>query len=296
MRRVEAQPDTLREHMIGTYNSLRLGIAIIAGALPVVLLLGGWMLDHESLRASMSAYYYSPTMRDVFVGSLAAIGVFLLLYKGFSSREDRALNVAGVAAIAVALFPTRWKCDEVDWATTFDRAQRIAAGADVSHEPWRASFNGALACLSGPDRFGAPWTSNVHGFSALLLFGCLVYVCFRTASDTLTNIDARRIDRYRRIYQSLGTLMIVLPLTAAGIAYGIEPDPTRWSWLFAAEAGAVEAFAAYWYVKSRELRETEAERLALEGRLAANPAVGAGKPGRLREVAPRSRIADPLTE
>ncbi len=53
----------------------------------------------------MSVYYYS-RMGDVFVGALISIGLFLYLYKGFSTRENWALNVGGALAVSVALLPT----------------------------------------------------------------------------------------------------------------------------------------------------------------------------------------------
>ncbi len=98
--------DQLRQHVTGTYLNVRFGIVMIGAALPVALWLGGRIFDDESLRASMSAYYYSLTMRNVFVGALAAIGAILYLYKGFSRAEDWALNLAGICVILVALVPT----------------------------------------------------------------------------------------------------------------------------------------------------------------------------------------------
>src|SRR5687767_12068085 len=106
MRNVEDNAAELQAHMVGTYHNLRVGIGVIGLALPVLLWLGGTFLDGTPLRASMSAYYYSPTMRNVFVGILFAIGVALYLYKGFSTKENWALNAAGVLALGVALFPT----------------------------------------------------------------------------------------------------------------------------------------------------------------------------------------------
>lgn len=98
--------DGLRRHLVRTYTSLRYGVGIIGGALPLVLWLGGWIGDGEPLRGSMSAYYYSPAMRDVFVGALITVGVILYLYRGFSTVEDWALNLAGIFAVGVALVPT----------------------------------------------------------------------------------------------------------------------------------------------------------------------------------------------
>ena len=95
MRAPEADAAQLQRHMSGTYFSLRVGMGVLAAALPPLLWLGGRLGDGEPLRCSMSAYYYSATMRDTFVGTLVAVGVFLYLYKGFSRQENWALNLAG---------------------------------------------------------------------------------------------------------------------------------------------------------------------------------------------------------
>jgi hypothetical protein len=90
--------------MLGTYHSLRLGIFFAGLALPFALwLIGGWR--GVGLQGSMSAYYWTP-MRDVFVGVLVAVGFLLYLYKGFSTAENVALNLAGVFAVGVANLPT----------------------------------------------------------------------------------------------------------------------------------------------------------------------------------------------
>src|SRR5215212_7799422 len=50
-------------------------------------------------------YNYTP-MRTIFVGFLCITGSFLYLYKGFTKLENLLLNVAGISAVLVALFPT----------------------------------------------------------------------------------------------------------------------------------------------------------------------------------------------
>lgn len=112
MRTEGAGADELQKHISGTYFSLRLGIGLLAAALPLVLWVGGRFGDSEALRCSMSAYYYSPTMRDKFVGILCAIGLFLYLYKGFSRQENWALNIAGVLVVLIAFVPTAEGCKE----------------------------------------------------------------------------------------------------------------------------------------------------------------------------------------
>lgn len=106
MPRANASPERLRRHFQATYLSLRLGIAIVGAALPLVLWFGGLGLEGVPLQHSMSAYYYTG-MRDVFVGALSAVGFALFVYRGFSTAENLALSLGGLAAMLVALFPTQ---------------------------------------------------------------------------------------------------------------------------------------------------------------------------------------------
>ena len=78
-------------------------IGVTGMALPFVLAFGNMLLGHPGILDSISAYYYSP-MRDIFVSSLCAIGVFLICYR--YDRIDNVLSsLAGVCAIGIALFP-----------------------------------------------------------------------------------------------------------------------------------------------------------------------------------------------
>src|SRR3954470_19189079 len=117
MRPSHADAGALQQHMAGTYFALRVGMGALAAALPLLLWLGGHFADREPLRCSMSAYYYSSAMRDTFVGTLVAIGVFLYLYKGFSRQENWALNLAGALAVGIALRPTTPRCDDAGGLT-----------------------------------------------------------------------------------------------------------------------------------------------------------------------------------
>jgi len=87
------------------YLALRRAIGVIGTALPFVLVAGKWLIDGWGIQPSISAYYYT-SMRDVFVGSICAIGVFLLSYHGYSRADDLAGNLACVFAAGLALFPT----------------------------------------------------------------------------------------------------------------------------------------------------------------------------------------------
>jgi len=89
-----------------TYRYLR--GAMIALLLMLLLSVGyqwWWETDHSCWLGSISAYYYTPA-RSVFVGSLCALGVSLIVYKGHSPEEDVLLNFSGLMAFVVAMVPT----------------------------------------------------------------------------------------------------------------------------------------------------------------------------------------------
>jgi hypothetical protein len=92
-------------HLIISYLTLRKLIGVLGAGLPLVMAIGGGILFHANIQRSISAYYYTG-MRDVFVGILCAIGVFLISYHGYDLADFIAGKAGGVFALGVALFPT----------------------------------------------------------------------------------------------------------------------------------------------------------------------------------------------
>lgn len=92
-------------NLLISYLSLRKAVGFIGLFLPLVLALGKILFGVAGLETSISAYYYS-SMRNVFVGSLSAIGIFLMSYRGFDRKDLIAGKLAGLSAITAALFPT----------------------------------------------------------------------------------------------------------------------------------------------------------------------------------------------
>jgi len=90
--------------------TLRKAIGLLGTALPFVLSLGAFLLFNTGIQASMSSYYHTG-MRDVFVGTLCAIGVFMISYRGYERQDDVAGDLACVFAVGVALFPTTLRGD-----------------------------------------------------------------------------------------------------------------------------------------------------------------------------------------
>ena len=231
----------LQKHIVKTYNRLRVGIGLLAVALPLVLVIGGWAGYGLPLQDSISAYYHAfvPTsqppaifdvagngvMRNWFVGMLWGIGVFLLLYKGFGRRENTALNMAGVLLIVVAMFPMDWTC-----GTTCPKV-------------------------------------SVHGVAAILFFLAIGYVCIFRSGDTLKLLeDPKASAAYKRLYRVIGFVMWVFPLVVTVLQF-FQIRPFGSYTVFVIEVAGIWTFAAYWLLKSREISRTGADAAALRGEL-----------------------------
>jgi hypothetical protein len=84
-----------------SYLQLRKAVGIIGVTLPVVLALGKTLVQGPGLERSISGYYYTD-LGNVFVGSLCAIGVFLISCQGYDRKDE----ISGACAIAAGLLPT----------------------------------------------------------------------------------------------------------------------------------------------------------------------------------------------
>jgi hypothetical protein len=233
--------DVLGDHIYASYFFLRMGMALIALALPPGLWLGGKLWMDTDIQNSMSSYYHTE-MRDVFVGCLCAVGFYLLLYKGFSPKEDRALDVAGVMAVGIALFPM----SDIEL-----RQCAPLCGKEC------------MALSSILDRTFQPlMDSRLHGVFAGAFFLLIAYVCIWCSRDTVRLIrDEKERKLFLGIYKVLGILMIALPgLVLVRWLIGLGPtDLCRNPTVYWAEFVAVWVFGLFWIVKSAELHRSRVE-------------------------------------
>ena len=207
-----------------SYFSLRFGLISLAILLPVLLVILG-LISKGDVERSLSAYYHASrsdpgsyggggTRRNIFVGALCAIGSFLFLYRGYSRKEDIALDIAGVAAIATAFFPT-------DWPSQTDDART--------------------------------WVGIVHFASAAIFFVMIAFVCRFCAHETLEILDDEETrKRYRRLYTLIGTLMIAVPATITLIHVLFDRLAHGYLVLLLEVAG-IWIFSIFWIAKSREI-------------------------------------------
>jgi len=240
------------------YLDLRKAVGYLGIALPVVVSLGALRFFGNAIQGSISGYYYTG-MRDVFVGTLWAIGIFLWSYQGHELADQIAGHLACIFAIGVTLFPTAPDCPPLD-----------------------PTLPTAPAC-SSPLSFSTALTVGIVHFAfATLFFLTLIYFCLflftksdmdlsKTPKDA--DPDSKRWTRKHRrnnVYKVCGIVMLVCILFSAGyaiLAYSsILPSalvklvtnyhPLLWfEWL------AIWAFGFSWLTKGQAILKDEAQPL-----------------------------------
>jgi hypothetical protein len=91
--------------MVISYLAIRRAVGILGIAFPIVMVIGYWFAGGEGIRASISSYYHTG-MRDLFVGILCAVALFLFSYTGYEKKDNIAGDLAAIFALGVAFFPT----------------------------------------------------------------------------------------------------------------------------------------------------------------------------------------------
>jgi hypothetical protein len=133
-------------------------------------------------------------------------------------------------------------------------AMLIAYRGHGRGENWLLNLAGVLAVLVAS--FPTEWECevdcrgwlSVHGVSAISFFICIACVAWFCSSNTLRYLrplDAKAADQYRWMYWIVGGAMIAFPVWAA-----FQQEHR----VFLIELSGVYAFAAYWGIKTRELR------------------------------------------
>lgn len=216
-------------------------VGLIAIGLPVVLILAS--VINNCFYNSISHSYYSRFFGDIFVGSLAMIGIFLLAYRGLNPKENLLATFAGLASFCVALFPTQGSGLE----------NKVCAGRAFYLYDGFSSYERSYELFSG--------AVYIHLASAGFLFAFLawysLFVFTRETKVTADNTDIladRETKRKRNRTYILSGFTIVFCLIALGIFTLFGSEWEFWDaynitfWL---EALALAAFGVSWSVKGR---------------------------------------------
>jgi len=197
----------------------RRGMAILASLFPVFFLVSSFVLQRTKFQTSMSAYYWTLSLeRNVFVGTLCAVGVFLLLYKGYTLLEDRLLDVAGVCAVGVALCP-------------------MSELGDCNGHV--LSLHGAFASV----------------FFGCIFASCLMMS--KRSLDDVADAELRtRFHKAYRLIHTIMIGSVAVAVLSRLLPAALQHSLCEAHALFWFEAVGVWCFGAYWYIKTRELDPT----------------------------------------
>jgi hypothetical protein len=243
-----SQRSIQENELIISYMFLRKIVGWIGSLLPIVLILGGLLTVTASLPESMSGYYYTQ-MRNVFVGALCALGIFLVGYAGYDDVDRWITNVAGLGAIGVAFLPTK--------------PPVCALGG-------RACLPPSVARLSMTQQI----VGDAHLCFAAVTFIALGVMALRFAKSEETPSGQLAVNRVRHglglakpsgdrqsprkrirnvIYRICG--IAILSCVALAALSNVLPMPVsaRLPLLFSFEALAVFAFGISWFVKGQTL-------------------------------------------
>ena len=109
--------DNGQSAQVYSYHALRKAVGWIGILFPFVLVLGHIIIfGGDTLLQNISVYYHTG-MRDLFVGAICAVALFLFFYKGYDRWDNIAANLAGFFALGIAFFPTV-KEGAYDWVAT----------------------------------------------------------------------------------------------------------------------------------------------------------------------------------
>lgn len=222
---------TQTNELVISYLMLRKLVGWIGILLPFVLIVGNAVMS-EARPDSMSGYYYTP-MRNIFVGALCALGVFLIAYDGYDDVDRWITNIAGLGAIGVAFCPTKPSGHMATWqnvvgtihlvfaACTFTAlglmALRFAkSGQTPDGLGKRGQVRHGLGFAAMPSR-----TASRSEVVAYRVCGCVILACV-----------------------TLAALSNLLPSSAF----------VNWPVLFILEATAVVAFGVSWFVKGKTMQ------------------------------------------
>lgn len=209
-----------------SYMILRKTVGVLGTALPFLISLGGLIVFKIGLQNSISAYYYTG-MRDVFVGILWAIGIFLFAYKGYDRVDNITGNLACLFAVGITLFPTTPEGTDIIVST---HARIIG----YVHMGFAALFFGTLSYFS------------------LVLFT-------KTHQNSASPMTARKQQR-NTVYVVCGYIMLVCIvlmsiysfLPGKSVAFLSSAHPIYWL-----EALAIVAFGVSWLIKGETILKDE---------------------------------------
>lgn len=224
-KKLATQLNTERSEMpeLISYQSARRAIGWLGILLPFLLISGAYVFDDaQRLQPSISHYYYT-NMREVFVGLLWAVALFLFTYKGHSKMDSLATNLAGILAVTISLFPTNYM----------------------------EGFPGQHAVIS---MVYIEWHGTIHDISAGLFFLILALISLFlfTKSNKSKHLMGHHKRRRNTVFKVCGIVMLasilLIAINKPVLKINAESTITYWT-----EVILLVAFGTSWLIKGELL-------------------------------------------
>lgn len=202
--------------LVISYLGLRKAIGFLGLSLPLAIGLGQ-VIFGSGLSSTMSLAYYTNT-RNILVGGLCAIGLFLMSYCGYDRKDEITAKVASLCAIGAALFPTA------------------------------PEFNATLI----ESIIGA-----FHAFLTVVLFATqAIFALFLFRKTNPKKSPTRKKIQRNRVYLVCGIAILVsLGLTGVLFFMGSDSPVRRFKPMFWLEALGIASFGLSWLTKGEVILE-----------------------------------------
>src|SRR5262245_39754793 len=204
-----------------SFQTLRKAIGYLGISMPIIVRLGAYYFEGIPSNESISAYYYT-VMRDVFVGTLFAIGVFLFCYRGPNTQDNVLTNIAGLSAVAIGLFP-------MDPAYHHIIAERFPG-------------------INNPQCYQNHGPLGYHIYSVATFFAIISYLAIFRFTKPSQAIITRQKESRNKIYIVCGIVMLI---SLSSIVY-LKATSIHSS-IFWPETSAIVAFGIAWLTKGQAI-------------------------------------------
>ncbi len=226
----EAAKRTKTDNAVVTFYTIRKAVGWIGMLIPVVLIGCGYLFDAcHTVQPSISHYYYT-NARELFVGALCAVSLFMFCYKGFSRIDNMSANMAGLFALMVALFPAN-----------------ISTPAYPCQQP--------LASLTD-----VPYSGTIHLVAATAFFLTLTFmsVFLFTLSNKSKHQQGERKKMRNGIYYICGGIMFSC-IVAIAIYFAFDKREEETIFTLVCESVALLAFGISWLTKGEAILPDKGE-------------------------------------
>jgi len=218
------------------------------GILLPILCFGFTILWSHRWLPSISHYYYTP-VHGPFIAILCGLGMVLYVYRGYDDWDNRATDIAALAALGVGLFPTAR-----GGVTGLPHLRRLFLTSET--------FNGIVHDVSAISLFvmfffisgflftrNPPQPGQRPSFEEFLESIKKTWLFMRTPHGSADTPRERENALHRRC---AWVILVSIVLAAVSSRKGTLDTIAPWPWMAIFETTAIFAFAISWLAKNKE--------------------------------------------